>query len=210
MPSFSFTTADVLVVNQSNSEEPEPNQKGGIITFHFDNPVLFSDIGIIDADSAEHRIIFGYSDGSSSTFTYRGFGNNSLQRVLCNQDHVIQVDVIFRETGGITEINFCERCTTLDTVLGRRSTLIALEDFEDASPLRNWYDGRVETDPGLTTFLGRYARDHKPPYKTYIVPADATSITISLDLYQIGTFNDSTSSHLPGLIMMIALTHSLP
>ena len=182
-------------MNRYNNNEPEANPRGGIITFTFDDPVLFSDIGIVDADGDEHRLQFHFADGTSKTLTYRGFGNNSVQRVICNQHNVVQLDVQFREVAGVAELSFCAHCTSVDS--SSRSKLIVMEDFEGDHPLSNWYNGKID-DGGthFTHFLGRFAIKDADAYKTYIVPVEATSLTITMDMYQIGTLADCGSAFL--------------
>ena len=99
-----------LVIQESNKERPDDNWKGGTIRFEFQEPVLFSDIGVMDIDEVDQRIRFFFSNGSKKTYTYRGLGSNSVQRVIANQYDVVRVDVIFPSSGAITEINFCPEC----------------------------------------------------------------------------------------------------
>lgn len=64
----------------------------------------------MDIDERNPTLRFTYSTGGQKTFTFSGYGNNSVQRVVCNQYNVVLLEVILPGTGGITEINFCPEC----------------------------------------------------------------------------------------------------
>jgi hypothetical protein len=86
------------------------SSKGGNITFDFTLPVIVSDIGLIDVDEADKQLIFVYEDGKRETFTYRGFGDNGVQRVITNKPSVKSLIAVLTGTAGVTVLNFCLRC----------------------------------------------------------------------------------------------------
>lgn len=101
----------VLIIQQGGrGGEPSDNARGGTLRFDFEKPVFFSDIGLMDIDEKDHRLIFTTSDGSKKLFTFKGFGDNGVQRVIANQYDVIKLEVVFPKSGAITEINFCPEC----------------------------------------------------------------------------------------------------
>lgn len=71
---------------------------------------MFSDIGFMDIDETDQRIIFEYSDGSRKEFTFQGFGDNGVQRVIANQYDVVRAIILFPSSAAITEFNFCPEC----------------------------------------------------------------------------------------------------
>jgi hypothetical protein len=96
-----------LIVQEDNSAEPDDNAHGGTITFQFDKPVFINDVGVMDIQHLEQTMTFTYSNGGREAFKYRGFGDNAVQRVISNKRGVIKLDVFFRSSGAVTELNFC-------------------------------------------------------------------------------------------------------
>ena len=81
------------------------------MSFTFAKPVLFSDIGLMDIPNTNlHRLNFTYFDGRVETFTYKGLGDNAVQRVIANKRNVRKVDVFVPYSGAVVELNFCPRC----------------------------------------------------------------------------------------------------
>ena len=197
----------MLVVQESNKRCPDASQSGGTLTFSFDNPVLLSDIGLMDVDESDQRMIVTYADGVAETFTYSSFGDNSVQRVLASKLNVKKVEVIFPGSGAITEINFCPECSPQTShdeehhclVAGQQilkaEEQIAFDDFENPDEklaLQGWKKGRVDNTEihHYTTFLGRYgASGMKSPYKTFSVPWKAEAIVFELDFYPLSSWD---------------------
>ena len=104
----------------------------------------------------------------------------------------IEIRFVFRlddqqtdETGGVDNIIIkahydCGTCLPTE--------VIEYEDFEDYS-LEHWVNGRIDTDPGLTKFLGRYDKEDEvasdDPVKVYFVPADVDFMVLEFDFYEI-------------------------
>jgi hypothetical protein len=192
----------VLVIQESSKACPDSSQSGGNLTLSFDNPVLLSDIGMMDVDEADQRMIVTYADGYSETFTYAGFGDNAAQRVLCSKLNVKKVEVIFPGSAAITEINFCpecipqmqhdddHHCLVAGEKIIKSTVQIAFDDFENPNEdlaLKAWEKGRVDAT-GIgnhTKFLGRYVFDVESPYKTFSVPWRAETIIFDLDFYEL-------------------------
>lgn len=109
--SLSFET-DVLVIQDPNTPRayPNDNRSGGTFTFIFDDPVLISDVGMMDIDAAYQRFTFYDHRGKASTFGYQGFGDNSVQRVVINKYNVKKMIIVLRGGGAVTEVNFCPNC----------------------------------------------------------------------------------------------------
>lgn len=102
---------NVLIVQESNKTIPDDNANGGTLSFSFAKPVLFSDIGLIDIpDTNLHRLNFTYQDGRVDTFTYKGLGDNAVQRVIANKRNVRKVDVFVPYSGAVVELHFCPNC----------------------------------------------------------------------------------------------------
>jgi hypothetical protein len=66
---------------------------------------------MMDIDEKDQKMRFYFDDGSSSTYGYRGMGNNSVQRVVANKGNVVKLVVILPGSGAITELSFCEECS---------------------------------------------------------------------------------------------------
>lgn len=100
--------SDVLIVQHSNKIQPTALKKDGSLIFNFTKPVLISDIGLMDIEEVTQRLIFTYDDGKSDTFTYLGYGDNSVQRVIANKRNVRRLEVVLQ--GAVVELNFCRKC----------------------------------------------------------------------------------------------------
>ena len=99
---------DVLIIQESNKPEPDDSAAGGNLTFTFGAPVLFSDIGLMDIEEKTQRMIFTYQDGRKETFTFVGYGDNGVQRVIANKPNVRKLEVLLQ--GAVVELNFCGKC----------------------------------------------------------------------------------------------------
>ena len=105
---FLLALSDVLIFQNSNKIQPIALKKDGTLIFNFTKPVLFSDIGLMDIEEFTQRLIFTYDDGKRETFTYLGFGDNSVQRVIANKRNVRTLEVTLQ--GAVVELNFCRKC----------------------------------------------------------------------------------------------------
>jgi hypothetical protein len=183
--SLLLCSTDVLIVQESDKSCPDSNPQGGTLKFVFDTPVLVSDIGLMDVDEEEQRIRITYDDGVSELFAYSGFGDNAVQRVICNKLNVKELEVIFPGTGAVTELNFCPECRPLTTTHGNCLTTqrggninaweeIAFDRFtgKNREAITGWKSARQGNSRGKL-------------YKEYKVPRDARHVTFELDLYAI-------------------------
>jgi len=102
---------NVLIIQESNKIYPDDNGGGGSIMFHFDDPVLVSDVGMMDIDETSQQLKFTYADGSTESYGYVGLGNNSVQRVICNKSNVVKMEIVLPGSGAVTELNFCQSCS---------------------------------------------------------------------------------------------------
>ena len=69
-------------MQENATSYPKANRYGGNITFEFDAPVFISDIGFIDIDESNQKLVFVFSDEKTETYTYRELGDNAVQRVI--------------------------------------------------------------------------------------------------------------------------------
>ena len=101
---------DVLIIQEADTPLSKANSRGGNINFDFDTPVLVSDVGLIDVDEVDQTMVVMYEGGNTEIFTYRGLGDNAVQRVIVNKYHVKKLVVVFTGTAGVTVLNFCPLC----------------------------------------------------------------------------------------------------
>jgi hypothetical protein len=101
---------DVLIIQDISSSVARASNYGGNITFVFDVPVFVSDIGFIDIDQTDQKLVFTYENGRSETFTFLGLGDNAVQRVVANQFRVKQIVVILTGKAAVTVLNYCPTC----------------------------------------------------------------------------------------------------
>jgi hypothetical protein len=98
------------MIQETNTIFPKANKNGGNITFAFDKPVLVSDIGLLDIDETNQKLIFEYQKKNVEIFTFRGLGDNSVQRVIVNKFRVTKLIVVLTGTAAVTELNYCPVC----------------------------------------------------------------------------------------------------
>lgn len=185
---------------------PLPNRQGGAITFTWVEPVLLSDIGLMNVDGDGQRIKVYYNDGIFETFAYSGFGENAVQRIVFGKMHVIKVEVIFSGTGAVTEINFCPDCRphkshdkdhhclfTEDGTTIKAQEVVYYANFEAADQHLKWENGRRYEHSNryeiLTSYLGDYmssegGKGTPAPYKVFQVSSRAAGIVVDLDFYE--------------------------
>jgi hypothetical protein len=162
----------------------------------------------MDVDEAEQRIKITYDDGVAELFAYPGFGDNAVQRVICNKLNVKMLEIILPGTGAVTELNFCPECRPLKQMHDNGNHClrterggdingveeIAFDDFEGSDSLKalqGWKNAlweRSETS-AFSQFLGRYGEGVDAPYKEYKVPRDADKVTFELDFYEIDSWD---------------------
>lgn len=99
-----------MIIQENDNGIPDDTQWGGNIRFDFDAPVLFADIGLMDMDESAHTFKFTFADGATKTYSYVGYGDNGVQRVITNQYNVVQLEMYFPRSAAITEFSFCPEC----------------------------------------------------------------------------------------------------
>jgi hypothetical protein len=151
---------------------PVPSDEEGIITFEFDKPVFFQDIGLMDSDESSTRLEITYADEIVELFYFDSFGDNAVQRVIVGKFNVIKVEIIFKpSSGAITEINFCNICTAKAGHVESKECLVAgnsvinaiqqmdminFENSNEEEALLGWTSGSINSDEkaSFTKFLG--------------------------------------------------------
>jgi hypothetical protein len=133
---------------------------------------------MMDVDEAEQRIKITYDDGVAELFAHPGFGDNAVQRVICNKLNVKMLGIILPGTGAVTELNFCPQCRALKKMhdndnhclrTGRDGGIngveeIAFDDFEGSNSrqaLKGWRNALWEQSAksAFSQFIGRYGEN---------------------------------------------------
>jgi hypothetical protein len=182
---------------------------GGTLSFRFDVPVYFHDLGLLDMDEADSRLQLTYSDGVVEFFNFYRYGDNSVQRIVIRKPNVKLLELVFdmkSSTAAVTEITYCTECTSQvghddshDCIVDgnsihKVSEIIEMDDFENSlTALQGWEDGRIDSSHSnsLTKFLGQYTTEVSTPHKIFTVPRDVETIIIELDVYLINTLGEN-------------------
>lgn len=98
---------NILIIQEEDKTVPDDNKGGGNITFHFDEPVRFDRVGVMDIDEDNSEVEVHFQDGTTLMIAYKGFGNNAVQTVEINQSDVVKVVVILSGSGAVTFLDFC-------------------------------------------------------------------------------------------------------
>jgi len=105
---------NVLIVQEPGSDCPDDNVDGGIITFGFSYPdgQYVKEIGLIDIDYKSSISVF-YADNSGilqdRQIGIDLIGDNAVQTVEIDQDHVNRIKLRLERSGGVTSITFCPK-----------------------------------------------------------------------------------------------------
>ena len=103
---------NVLIIQETDKEQPDDHAGGGFITFDFAQPVEYvHEIGMMDIEGDDSLIIVVYEDENGDeeriTFTIDGVGDNGVQTVEIGMSRVSQVIVDLHTSGAVSFITFC-------------------------------------------------------------------------------------------------------
>jgi hypothetical protein len=101
---------NVLIIQDADKLAADANEAGGTITFDFADPVRFGHIGLMDMDEGGSYIDVVTSEGLTHTVNFFGAGDNSVQKVVVDMNHVVSVVVHFTNAAAITELSVCFDC----------------------------------------------------------------------------------------------------
>jgi hypothetical protein len=178
-----------------------PYKYGGALTFDFDFPIYFQDIGLMNVVDAPASLELTYADDFIESF-----GPNSVQRVLVDKANVIRLKVMFGQgIVAISEINFCAQCMAKITNLDNRKCnfaektltngveFIEIDDFESESSepaAHGWKNGKVIYDglSNFTNYLGLENQTSDSLYKVFSVPKNAADVFFDMEFYRIGNW----------------------
>ena len=89
----------------------------------------------------------------------------------------------------ITEEYICDATVRPTPSPACQPTIVGSEeDFQDRS-LAGWTNGKLASNPGFTTFLGRFVKGDPDPFKTYHVETNAYAVVVEFDFYEIDSWN---------------------
>jgi hypothetical protein len=103
---------NVLIIQESNTEQPDDNERGGMITFDFASMVdTMYAIGLMDIDEEGTTIMVTYEDESgmeqTKTIDVPVYGGNSVQTVRIDLDNVSQLKANLSGSGAVTYLAIC-------------------------------------------------------------------------------------------------------
>jgi hypothetical protein len=90
------TDALILQTSSKSGTCPIPSSIGGTLSFNFDTPVYFHDLGVLDMDESDSRLEMTYSDDVIESFNFERFGNNAVQRVIVSKPNVKKMELVFK------------------------------------------------------------------------------------------------------------------
>ena len=103
------TTAlgNILIISEDgDSSDPDDNAHGGKIAFSFDNAVNVNSIDFLDIEEAGGRVFTTDVDGNVTTTYISNPGDNSFDRLIINDDNVVEIVVHLVGSGAITALDF--------------------------------------------------------------------------------------------------------
>jgi len=107
---------NVLIIQESDTRQPDDNVDGGTITFDFSSEVdVVNEIGLMDIDYAgtiEVDYLDSKGNASTKTFELALFGDNALQVVEIGVERVTQIRFNLTRSGAVTYLSFCSKSFT--------------------------------------------------------------------------------------------------
>ena len=104
---------NVLIVQEPGAPCWDDNSNGGVISLNFPYPggQYIKDIKVIDIDYASTVLVVTETDAGfvEHTINLPLHGDNSVQTVEINEDHVKWIKLMLSRSGGLYEVTFCAR-----------------------------------------------------------------------------------------------------
>ena len=188
----------VLIIQDGDTPYANDYPGGGSIFFNFDRPTDVQSLGLLDINTSAAKIYVTTANRNRSLIRVPRLGNNSAQTVDINVAGVVKVEVYLKNYGAITHLTFCPvptsppapKPTPAPTNVGEcvPARIAVTEDFEDGS-LDGWTNGKIDYDPGFSTFLGRFVKNDPDPMKEYDVNRWAIVVVLEFNFYEIDSWN---------------------
>ena len=110
---FDLATTDignVLIISEDgDSNDPDDNAAGGIISIDFDNLATVTKIGLLDIEEPGSSIsIFDNDSSLIEVIEIEGLGDGSLQEITPHSRGIARIDIELAGSGALTELNFFE------------------------------------------------------------------------------------------------------
>lgn len=100
---------NVLIIQESNTPDPDDNAYGGNLTFTFQNPATVFTMGLMDIDSGERDFVYVQKQGGQHVGPRRiyGLGDNSVQTVSVQEEGVSTLTLELENSGAVRFVCFC-------------------------------------------------------------------------------------------------------
>lgn len=142
---------NVLIIQESDKEEPDDNAHGGTFTFTFACPLVeLKSVGLIDIDkeSKAYFEIFKSGGGRGITQMIHGLGDNSIQTETFDGSvgqHVRRVDIVVSNSAGVRSICFVPS----DCSIGKLAPTATPVESSKASPTKPVMDDSRIDEPTI-------------------------------------------------------------
>ncbi len=125
---------NILIISEDqDTNDPDDDARGGVITFTFDEAVTVESIGLLDVDSNEWggSVVTLVTEGGTQSFDIDALGDNSYQRIDINTDNVLELRVNMISSGAVTDLVYS---TPVEGVYGNKATVSVpgAEDTDDS------------------------------------------------------------------------------
>ena len=98
---------NILIISEDgDSNDPDDNAGGGVITLDLDNPVDFNSINLVDIEETGGEVRTTDSDGNVVTTAIPAPGDGSLQTLNINDSDVVKIEVELVGSGAISGLDF--------------------------------------------------------------------------------------------------------
>jgi hypothetical protein len=208
-----FSEIDALILQESIYFRgcPTPSFGRSKLSFIFDSPVFFHDLGVLNMYDSSTFLLVTYTDGVSEEFNFIRDGMNAAHRVIVSKPNVQMLELVFTfGSGAVTELSFCSECTAKAGHDDSHGCIVAannitqatefieennFENTDSIEALKGWENAWVEQRAvsSFSKFLGLYNVSTVAPYKVFLVPRTAKRIIIELDFYEIDNWTPEDS-----------------
>ena len=99
---------NVLIISEDgDTNDPDDNANGGILTFEWDTLVDITGVGLLDIDEPGSSItFFDNNDRVIETLEIPELENNSFQELGFDVENVTRMDISFTASGAVTAVDF--------------------------------------------------------------------------------------------------------
>ncbi|MGF1448558.1 MAG: hypothetical protein ACFB20_03985 [Opitutales bacterium] len=126
-PVVADALGNVLIISEDNdSSDPDDLRGGGVLRFEFDQLVSFDELGILDNEEPDTRIIGLAAGNEVFNVAFPGGVDGNYMTQVLPQGPIDTLDVVFDGSGAVALLNYRSTAIPEPGVYGALGTLVVL------------------------------------------------------------------------------------